>query len=224
MWNFPLFLRGLIFSKYMCAWCPHYNSKVFNRRKLLKAVILVGMSSPNDSSNQICDILKITENCWFLAFSLSYIFEGAREKMLNLGLPEVRMIVELGLDVIPRKFWYDWEITKNWKFSSCNADIRHKSFVEKSRNFGFGAGAGARLCSTGVAPSSMKMWFSKSSRKILYLSTLVCAHHTHSLCCGIIPNFEIFTAHKCEKSCSLYYFFFVRRFALDLWANNECFQ
>ena len=106
MWNFPLFLRCLIFPKYMCAWCPHYNSKVFHRKNLLNAVILMGMSSPYDSSNQICGILKIAENDWFWAFSVSNILECAREKMLILGLPEVRMSVELGLKVKPWNFWH----------------------------------------------------------------------------------------------------------------------
>ncbi len=51
------------------------------------------------------------------------------------------------------------------------------------------------------APPVMKIRFSKSLEKILYLTTLVCPHHIPSLPCGVIPNFEIFTAHKMEIDC-----------------------
>ena len=109
--------------------------------------------------------MKSSKNLHFWRFFHSSKFGARAQKNAILGLPEVGMSAELGLDVITRKFRHGKEVSKIWKFWCCNADIRHKSGDENLSILGFGAWSRAPPCSTGVAPSSMKMWFLKSLKK-----------------------------------------------------------
>ena len=141
---------------------------------------------------------KMTKISIFWGFHGAHICT-ARAKNTILGLPEVRISAEWGLSVNARKFTHGAEVSNIWKFWCCNANIRQKSGAESSWNFGSGAWSRAPQCSTGVAPSSMKTWFSKSLEKIHYLTTLVWLCHSPSLRCGVIPNFFMLTAHKFKK-------------------------
>ena len=155
---------------------------------------------------QILVNYEIQQKSAFLkVFSWLQFWSARAQNFAILGLADVKMSAEVGLDVNTRKFRHGEEISNSWNCWCCNAHIKHKSGVENLSMFGFGAWSRAPPCSTGVAPSSMKMWFLKSLKKILHTTTLVCPHHIHSLRCGSIPNFLLSTDHKFKIACSWYW-------------------
>ena len=78
--NFQNFVAWLIRRNFWCAWCPHSNKKIMDRKIWRLAVILMGMPHSCDICFEFCGNLNFWIFLHFEALLKAWFITCAREK------------------------------------------------------------------------------------------------------------------------------------------------